>query len=301
MIDPLANNLFDLPEYDDTEDETFPPLPPPSSPGRDDVEGALANEEQDGNKPSQTKDSTVSIQKAVKRPIPKLDAQRLISERGLPALRHVFDNAKLKGKGHETEDLKTLLRHMEHWAHRLFPKLQFDDFMERVESLGNKKEVQGPQCGFLPSGLCRTSVIEMLVKTCLKRIRLDLPILHEDFTSNEGIGGGNNGLKMSPEEELDPFSEHVKEEFDSHSSTALTEEQQRRIERNRQLALERRQAKLQFNSQSQENDLSATQPNEEFKTTGARDPADLTEVEIQATDMEAVDKDIQLKGAEEIK
>ncbi|XP_053897384.1 TIMELESS-interacting protein [Malaclemys terrapin pileata] len=282
MIDPLANNLFDLPEYDDTEDETFPPLPPPSSTGRDDVEGALTNEEQDGNKPSQTKDSTVSTQKAIKRPIPKLDAQRLISERGLPALRHVFDNAKFKGKGHETEDLKTLLRHVEHWAHRLFPKLQFDDFMERVESLGNKKEVQ----------------------TCLKRIRLDLPILHEDFTSNEGIGGGNNGLKMSPEEELDPFSQNVKEEFDSHSSTALTEEQQRRIERNRQLALERRQAKMQFNSQSQENDLSATQPNEEFKTMEAQD--DLTEVEIQAAeaevaDSEAVDKDIQLKCAEEIK
>ncbi|XP_065268550.1 TIMELESS-interacting protein [Emys orbicularis] len=284
MIDPLANNLFDLPEYDDTEDETFPPLPPPSSPGRDDVEGALTNEEQDGNKPSQTKDSTVSTQKAIKRPIPKLDAQRLISERGLPALRHVFDNAKFKGKGHETEDLKTLLRHMEHWAHRLFPKLQFDDFMERVESLGNKKEVQ----------------------TCLKRIRLDLPILHEDFTSNEGIGGGNNGLKMSLEEEFDPFSQNVKEEFDSHSSTALTEEQQRRIERNRQLALERRQAKMQFNSQSQENDLSATQPNEEFKTIEAQDPDDLTEVEIQAAeaevaDIEAVDKDIQLKCAEEIK
>ncbi|XP_034638938.1 TIMELESS-interacting protein [Trachemys scripta elegans] len=282
MIDPLANNLFDLPEYDDTEDETFPPLPPPSSTGRDDVEGALTNEEQDGNKPSQTKDSTVSTQKAIKRPIPKLDAQRLISERGLPALRHVFDNAKFKGKGHETEDLKTLLRHMEHWAHRLFPKLQFDDFMERVESLGNKKEVQ----------------------TCLKRIRLDLPILHEDFTSNEGSGGGNNGLKMSPEEELDPFSQNVKEEFDSHSSTALTEEQQRRIERNRQLALERRQAKMQFNSQSQENDLPATQPNEEFKTMEAQD--DLTEVEIQAAeaevaDIEAVDKDIQLKCAEEIK
>ncbi|XP_032621968.1 TIMELESS-interacting protein isoform X1 [Chelonoidis abingdonii] len=284
MIDPLANNLFDLPEYDATEDETFPPLSPPSSPGRDDVEGALINEEQDGNKPSQTKDSTVSTQKAVKRPLPKLDAQRLISERGLPALRHVFDNAKFKGKGHETEDLKTLLRHMEHWAHRLFPKLQFDDFIERVEYLGNKKEVQ----------------------TCLKRIRLDLPILHEDFTSNEGSRGGNNGLKMSPEEELDPFSENVKEEFDSHSSAALTEEQQRRIERNWQLALERRQAKMQFNSQSQENDLSATQPNEKFKTIEAQDPDDLAVVEIQAAeakvaDMEAVDKDIQLKCAEEIK
>ncbi|XP_030432732.1 TIMELESS-interacting protein isoform X2 [Gopherus evgoodei] len=243
MIDPLANNLFDLPEYDATEDETFPPLPPPSSPGRDDVEGALINEEQEGNKPSQTKDSTVSTQKAVKRPLPKLDAQRLISERGLPALRHVLDNAKFKGKGHET---------------------------------------------------------------CLKRIRLDLPILHEDFTSNEGSRGGNNGLKMSPEEELDLFSENVKEEIFSHSSTALTEEQQRRIERNRQLALERRQAKMQFNSQSQENDLSATQPNQKFKTIEDQDPDDLAEVEIQAAeakvaDMEAVDKDIQRTCAEEIK
>lgn len=283
MIDPLANNLFDLPEYEETEDETFPPLPPPSSPRRDDFERALASEEPDGNKSSQTKDSAVSTQKTTKRPIPKLDAQRLISERGLPALRHVFDNAKFKGKGHETEDLKTLLRHMEHWAHRLFPKLQFDDFIERVELLGNKKEVQ----------------------TCLKRIRLDLPILHEDFTNNEGSGGGNNRLGMSPEEELDPFSENVKEELDSQSGTTLTEEQQRRIEKNRQLALERRQAKMQFNSQSQENDQSTSQPNEEkFKTTVAQDPADLT-VEIHTAEakvvMEAVDKDTQLKCAEEIK
>ena len=67
---------------------------------------------------------------------------RLISERGLPALRHVFEKAKFKGKGHEAEDLKTLIRHMEHWAHRLFPKLQFEDFIDRVEYLGNKKEVQ---------------------------------------------------------------------------------------------------------------------------------------------------------------
>lgn len=34
------------------------------------------------------------------------------------------------------------MQHMEHWAHRLFPKLQFEDFIDRVEALGNKKEVQ---------------------------------------------------------------------------------------------------------------------------------------------------------------
>ncbi|NXU63991.1 TIPIN protein, partial [Horornis vulcanius] len=142
MLDPLENNLFDLPDYENTEDETFPPLPPPASPGGDDAEWALANGDPDGNQQSQTKDSAVTTQKAVKRPRPRLDAQRLISERGLPALRHMFDNVKFKGKGHEAEDLKTLIQHMEHWAHRLFPKLQFEDFIDRVESLGSKKEVQ---------------------------------------------------------------------------------------------------------------------------------------------------------------
>ncbi|XP_009679456.1 TIMELESS-interacting protein isoform X1 [Struthio camelus] len=255
MIDPLENNLFDLPDYENTEDETFPPLPPPTSPGKDDAEWALANGETDGNQQSQTKDSSATTRKAVKRPIPKLDAQRLVSERGLPALRHIFDNTKFKGKGHEAEDLKTLIRHMEHWAHRLFPKLQFDDFIDRVESLGNKKEVQ----------------------TCLKRIRLDLPILHEDFTNNEDGGGESNGLDIATEDTRS-CSGNLREELDSPSGTTLTAEQQQRIKKNRQLALERRQAKMQCNSQSQQSELSASYPEEEvFKTTAAQNLADLTE------------------------
>lgn len=37
--------------------------------------------------------------------------------------------------------MKTLIkRHMEHWAHRLFPKPQFEDFIDRVEYLGNKRK-----------------------------------------------------------------------------------------------------------------------------------------------------------------
>lgn len=42
-------------------------------------------------------------------------------------------------------------------------------------------------------------------------------------------------------------------ELNSRSGTTLTEEQQQRIKKNRQLALERRQAKMQCNSQSQHN------------------------------------------------
>ncbi|XP_049761762.1 TIMELESS-interacting protein [Elephas maximus indicus] len=219
--------MLELPDYEHLEDETFPPFPPPASPGREDGEGAEPDEERRAPVP-------VPPKRTIKRNIPKLDAQRLISERGLPALRHVFDKAKFKGKGHEAEDLKKLIRHMEHWAHRLFPKLQFEDFIDRVEQLGNKKEVQ----------------------TCLKRIRLDLPILHEDFVNNNDEVGENNEDDVTAAE-LDPFVTNSPErgKFASESSRSLTEEQQQRIERNKQLALERRQAKLLTNSQSLGNDL----------------------------------------------
>ncbi|XP_046507929.1 TIMELESS-interacting protein [Equus quagga] len=235
MLEPQDRGLIDLPDYEHVEDETFPPFPPPASPGREDGEGAEPDEESGRGAPV-----PVPPKRTVKRNIPKLDAQRLLSERGLPALRHVFDKAKFKGKGHEAEDLKTLIRHMEHWAHRLFPKLQFEDFIDRVEYLGNKKEVQ----------------------TCLKRIRLDLPILHEDFISNNDEVRENNGHDVTATE-LDPFltNSSESEKFAFESSRSLTEEQQQRIERNKQLALERRQAaKLLSNSQSLGNDLLGNTP-----------------------------------------
>ncbi|KAK7809019.1 hypothetical protein U0070_001276, partial [Myodes glareolus] len=198
MLEQEENDLFEIPDYDHVEDETFPPFPPPASPERDPAEAEPGE------------------------------------ERGLPALRHMFDKTKFRGKGHEAEDLKTLIRHMEHWAHRLFPKLQFEDFIDRVENLGNKKEVQ----------------------TCLKRIRLDLPIVHEDFVNNNDEVEETNNLDATAAG-FDSFltSSSDSKKLASESSRSLTEEQQQRIERNKQLALERRQAKLLSNSQSLENDV----------------------------------------------
>lgn len=236
MLEP-QNGVIDLPDDEHVDDETFPPFPPPASPQREDGEGAEPDEELERGAPV-----PVPPKRTVKRNIPRLDAQRLISERGLPALQHVFDKAKFKGKGYEAEDLKTLIRHMEHWAHRLFPKLQFEDFIDRVEYLGSKKEVQ----------------------TCLKRIRLDLPILHEDFINNNDEVRENNVHDVTATES-DPFltSSLESEKFASESSRSLTEEEQQRIERNKQLALERRQAKLLSNSQSLGNDSLASIPGAE--------------------------------------
>ncbi|XP_064169372.1 TIMELESS-interacting protein [Anguilla rostrata] len=250
MLDPVENSLFDIPDYENTEDEAFPPLPPPLSPGQEDGEGdPFANGEEGEGEVSKLAEAPVAKRRSVKRPQPKLDSQRLVSERGLPALRTLFDNVRFKGKGHEAEDLRVLMQKMENWAHRLYPKLQFEDFMDKLESLGNKKEVQ----------------------TCLKRIRLDMPLTHEDF-----IGKDDQEEALLREDHVpvdpDPFGDGgFADDPVVHSTPAppppsapgpvsLTAEQQRRIELNKQLALERRLARLKGAPESSEEPADPSSP-----------------------------------------
>ncbi|XP_013855944.1 TIMELESS-interacting protein [Austrofundulus limnaeus] len=216
------------PQEDDLSDETFPPLPPPHSPGQGggQEQGELFGDAEEGEL-SKLADVPAAKPKGVKRPQPKLDSQRLTSDRGLPALRPLFHNVHFKGKGHEAEDLRLLMLRMENWAHRLFPKLQFEDFIEKVEKLGAKREVQ----------------------TCLKRIRLDMPVAQQDFQDREGEE------EVPPEfltfQDFDVFSGESSDNVHSTlappaaSTPSLTEEQLKLIELNRQRALQRRLARLQ--------------------------------------------------------
>ena len=66
----------------------------------------------------------------------------LCGRRGILALHAAFKDIKLKGKGYEKDNLDLVMKKLDHWAHRLFPKLPFDDCIERVEKLGSKKPVQ---------------------------------------------------------------------------------------------------------------------------------------------------------------
>ncbi|KAG9489020.1 hypothetical protein GDO78_005168 [Eleutherodactylus coqui] len=228
----MEDDLFDLLDYEHTEDESFPPLPPPQSPGvGDNDDDDLANGDDWTKSMGQTQpeEAPKSVRRAVKRPQPKLDAQRLTSQRGLPALRNLFDGTKFKGKGHEAEDLKVLIRQMENWAHRLFPKLQFEDFLNRLETLGNKKEVQ----------------------TCLKRIRMDLPIVHEDFTSEEVVIQKEDDDPDLASEEFSALPEGSPPSLSQSSVVELSEETLQRIERNRCLAMEKRMQKMQSQADSQ--------------------------------------------------
>ncbi|XP_037103172.1 TIMELESS-interacting protein isoform X1 [Syngnathus acus] len=233
MVKTLGNDSF----------ETFSPLPPPLSPGQP---GDAFGNDEEAAELSKLAEVPAAKRRVVRRPQPKLDSQRLISEKGLPALRTLFDNVHFKGKGHEAEDVRLLMQKMENWAHRLYPKLQFEDFMDRVEKLGAKKEVQ----------------------TCLKRIRLDMPLTHEDFT-----GEDDAPLEHDILEDSDPFSS---QRFPSdpqgpiHSTPApagppapsLTEDQRQRMELNRQRALERKMARQQqlMDSQPLDSSLQADEP-----------------------------------------
>lgn len=93
-------------------------------------------------------------------PAPKLDVGRLLGPRGLPCLNKHFEQIEFRGAGHEAEDLNTLLSHLEHWAHRLYPKMMFKDCLEKIGKLGHKKEIH----------------------TCMKKIRMGMPLLN----SSEG-------------------------------------------------------------------------------------------------------------------
>mgnify|MGYP001792326375 CR=1 FL=1 len=83
---------------------------------------------------------------------------RLTGERGIPVLPKVFENVTYKGKGHEARDLNIMMAAMEHWAHRLFPKMPFDEVVERIEKLGQKKAVQ-VTCLILPRNRSRLHVV----------------------------------------------------------------------------------------------------------------------------------------------
>lgn len=264
MLDPMENGLNSVPDYDGIEDEAFPPLPPPHSPGQGGLdEGSPFADGEENGDVSRLAEVPAAKRRGVKRPQPKLDSQRLTSDRGLPALRTLFENVHFKGKGHEHEDLRLLMKKMENWAHRLYPKLQFEDFIDRVEKLGKKKEVQ----------------------TCLKRIRQDMPLTHEDYMSKD------DEEDTVPETHVfgdpDPFME-AGFPSDLHSTPApaapntpsaasstpaapsLTEEQRKRMELNKQRALERKLARQQqqqtadpSDSQTVDSSPSADEPTSE--------------------------------------
>lgn len=104
-----------------------------------DEEGAGAVGSDDENGP---KNAVEPKRRTIRRPQLRLNVERLKSDRGLHTLEDYYKDIKFKGKDHEGVDLDNIMKRMEHWAHRLYPKYNFDDFLDTTEKLGKKKELQ---------------------------------------------------------------------------------------------------------------------------------------------------------------
>lgn len=151
---------------------------------------------------------------------------RLRGPRGLSVIPSWFKDIQLKGKGHEAEDLNTVVNRLEQWTHRLFPKYTFDDAIDKLEVLGKKNEV----------------------KVMLKRIRMGMD--NDDLvTQMEDVADVAEIPTQAVQEDIFDRIANTADIFPVASTpvvrnTQLTEEQRQRMMRNRMLAEERRQAKI---------------------------------------------------------
>ena len=176
----------------------------------------------------------------IKNPQPKLNPERLMGDKGIQTVEGYFKDWQSKGKGREFDDLELVMKKLEHWAHRLYPKLPFDSVIDVVANrLGKKKAVQ----------------------TYVKKIRLGMS------TAPVRVGGGEE-VASDEEQEVeryggteeadqpDVFEELLKQSGSSSANLppvsvnqirapgGLTEEQREKMRRNKEIAAKKRRDRL---------------------------------------------------------
>ncbi|GAA5885357.1 hypothetical protein JCM16303_006017 [Sporobolomyces ruberrimus] len=77
-----------------------------------------------------------------KRVVAKMDETRLLGPTGFPKLIEDIKRVKLKGKGHEAQDLKRVLSLYQLWSHQMYPKTNLRDTLTTVEKLCHKRSLQ---------------------------------------------------------------------------------------------------------------------------------------------------------------
>ncbi|MCJ1468696.1 chromosome segregation in meiosis- protein [Pseudocyphellaria aurata] len=87
-------------------------------------------------------DEEIQVKKK-RKPIPKLDESRLLSQAGIPKLRRIAkERLRFKGKGHEYSDVARLLSVYQLWLDALYPRAKFADGLAIIEKLGHTKRMQ---------------------------------------------------------------------------------------------------------------------------------------------------------------
>lgn len=209
----------------------------------------FANDQGEGDD-DQKKVVTPTVKRA-KNQAPRLTTALLKGPKGAHTIEKYFQGFKFHGKDHEKEDLDRIMKRMEHWCHRLYPKFNFDDCLAKIENLGNKRDLQ----------------------VFLRKYRLGEISADDDFKTPEFVNDNDDDddderrEEATPQEEFDLLlAEQINKQRQNESATSsafdnllasvnppvaaknpepeLSDEIKERMERNRLLALERKQATL---------------------------------------------------------
>ncbi|KAK4333034.1 Chromosome segregation in meiosis protein [Rhodotorula toruloides] len=105
-----------------------------------------------------------------RRIVAKLDETRLLGPSGFPRLRDDIKKVKIKGKGHEMQDLKRVLTVYQLWSHQMYPKTNLRDTLQVVEKLCHKRTVQA-RSAFSFSSLSLSRLTALLIQRALKQYR----------------------------------------------------------------------------------------------------------------------------------
>lgn len=250
--------------YEEGEREEFPPN---EFEAEEDRPAPVNTSDEEGEPDAKKVKTKSAAKKVVKNPQIKLDDMRLCGQRGIPLVPKTFKDVKFKGKGHEVQDLDLYLSKMEHWAHRMFPKMVFDEVIERCDRLYKTKK---------------------LVKTTLIRMRNGDNLLDDDDVAREGDGDGfddNDGdmddavardaTILSTTRPIRDEGEEASQRSQNQSQARpnvtastptepvqITDEIRERIERNKRIAIEKRLARMQaMQEKSQSESIETPSPN----------------------------------------
>ena len=169
-------------------------------------------------------------------PQPKLNPERLMGPRGIQTLEDLFSDWQPRGKGKEFDDLDLVMKRLEHWAHRLYPKLPFDGVLDVVANRLGKKKVVQTHVKKIRLGMVTEPVREQVAQQEEDEDEREVerygeeenqPDLFGDLVRAAGEGGAVTGLVLPPVQPTRPAPD-------------LTAEQHERIRANKELAAQRR-------------------------------------------------------------
>ncbi|XP_013138431.1 PREDICTED: TIMELESS-interacting protein [Papilio polytes] len=216
-------------------------------PQRSDSDANSEKEDEAEEEKKRVDPSSTKSKRTVRNPRFTLNPARLTGPRGIQVIPDHFKDFKFKGKGHEKEDLDLVLKKLEHWAYRLYPKFEFSDCLKKIETLGKKRPVM-VHLQKIRSDQYTTEETVVQKDSSDDEIPVEREedefdkLLQQQIELARNTPAPNSVKKNVPEDSIVDRSLFTAPKVTS--SPSISDEQRDRMIRNRKLAEERRLARI---------------------------------------------------------